>query len=400
MTQLVRGRAGNWSQWTLLQCPCSNPPSRHWCPGRSSEAMWSTAFPLLHSTFLPAASPKHTHRPTELGVLFLSQHLPPERSCYREQDWELQEGSVWSSDPWYVPPTPNSWFTAWLVNWALGEVLVSKRRFTGRLERDLGVLSIVSFLIIQNTHQIWWDEWLKEMGGPTHVCITGRKGWKPGSWEKEETWSLLIHSPGKPMAMCTDNWEPGLCSLTPEFLFLLLLTYGGQGLIPTTQLGHGFLINETQGGSLNAVVFIRKTALRLSFSVNFIPSSLTTMLSFASVHGFLLQIAIWLQELLLTRVYRPTGTSWSPPCHPVLPPQPRNWPSLSPAAASQSKKRLGHLSSSRFCSMCFTHGFPWEEGCHSGKGGDAYLRWDLFFTGKTNLSECSFVPQWSWDAEG
>lgn len=49
---------------------------------------------------------------------------------------------------------------------------------------------------------------------------------------------------------------------------------------------------ETQGGSLNAVVFIRKAALSLGFSVNFIPSSLTKMLSFASVHGFLLQIAI------------------------------------------------------------------------------------------------------------
>ena len=59
--------------------------------------------------------------------------------------------------------------------------------------------------------------------------------------------------------------------------------------------------------------FYKETALSLSRSVNFIPSSLTTMLSFASVHGFLLQIAIWLQELLLTRVYGPMGASWSPP---------------------------------------------------------------------------------------
>lgn len=38
---------------------------------------------------------------------------------------------------------------------------------------------MVSFLIIQNTHQNR-DEWLKEMGTPMHVCITGLEIWKLG----------------------------------------------------------------------------------------------------------------------------------------------------------------------------------------------------------------------------
>lgn len=133
--------------------------------------------------------------------------------------------------------------------------------------------------------------------------------------------------------------------------------------------------------------FYKETALSLSHSVNFIPSSLTTMLSFASVHGFLLQIAIWLQELLLTRVYGPMGASWSPPCHPVLPPQPRNRPLLSPAAPAQSKKRLGHSPAPDFVQCASHSGFLGKKDVTQGK--EVMPIWDgaCVFTGKTNLSE-------------
>ena len=132
--------------------------------------------------------------------------------------------------------------------------------------------------------------------------------------------------------------------------------------------------------------FYKETALSLSRSVNFIPSSLTTMLSFASVHGFLLQIAIWLQELLLTRVYGPMGASWSPAVILSFP--------LNPETGHHFPQQLLHNPKSTWVTLqlqtvqCASHsGFLGKKDVTQGK--EVTPIWDgaCFFTGKTNLSE-------------
>lgn len=65
-------------------------------------------------------------------------------------------------------------------------------------------------------------------------------------------------------------------------------------------------------GSLNAVVFIRKAALSLGFSVNFIPSSLTKMLLTCQCSWLPFTNCHLTLGAAPYEVYRPMGTSWSP----------------------------------------------------------------------------------------
>lgn len=85
--------------------------------------------------------------------------------------------------------------------------------------------------------------------------------------------SPLIHSPSKPVATPTD-------SLASKFLHLLLLPIWKAMTNSCHMAGIWLPIKETQPGSLNAVVFQRKTALSISVSLHFTPSSFNYICQF------------------------------------------------------------------------------------------------------------------------
>lgn len=125
------------------------------------------------------------------------------------------------------------------------------------------------------------------------------------------------------------------------------------------------------------------------------------MFAFASVHGFPLQIPIWLHGLLLTRVCRFMGGFWFPPCHLLLPPQPINpktghhFPTV---AASQSKVPLGEVTSPApyFAQSAFPYVFSLGGRMDLGRGSNTST-WDgnCSFLGKTNTSEYSLMLWWT-----
>lgn len=199
------------------------------------------------------------------------------------------------------------------------------------------------------------------------------------------------------MAICTDNWEPGSCSLTPEFSFLLLLT------IWTARTNSHHMAGtrppyETQGGSLNAVVFIRKAALSLGFSVNFIPSSLTKMSHLPVFMASFYKLPFDFRSCSYGCI-----DPWEPPGlpYPSCPSSStqKHSPSLSPAAASQSKGTWVTSPAPDFV-QCASHGFPWEEGCHSGKGGGAIWDGVVLSQGKQTYQNVLLCHDEAEDVEG